>query len=294
MASQKSTIGRSISTVQRHSPALAGRLAEALWFRVPPPAPASVRSATTPPGGEAFETTSGSVTVRGRVYGDWGAPTAYLVHGWGGWWQQLGALVEPLLAEGLCVVAWDAPGHGDTRAGRHGRRSTTVPEMSAALAAVVADFGRPTAVVAHSLGSTAAVHALGLGVEPEALVLVAIPPPFEAIGDSFAGGLGLTPRTRALMERRATRRVGVGLGDLSLLTLAASRPRLPRLLVVHDRNDREAPYAGALEVVRAWNGARLLTTDGLGHRRLLRDPAVTKAVTAFAAEAADRVRRSGR
>ena len=91
-------------------------------------------------------------TVRGRVYGDWGNPTAYLVHGWGGWWQQLSAHVEPLLARGFCVVAFDAPSHGDSGPGVHGRRSTTFLEMAEALGAVVSEFGRPTLVVAHSAG----------------------------------------------------------------------------------------------------------------------------------------------
>ncbi|MBC7976874.1 MAG: alpha/beta fold hydrolase, partial [Myxococcales bacterium] len=45
----------------------------------------------------------------------WGhGPTVLLVHGWEGRGSQLGAFVEPLVRAGLSVVAFDAPGHGDS------------------------------------------------------------------------------------------------------------------------------------------------------------------------------------
>ena len=124
-----------------HQPRLGGWLAERLWFRLPAPASVEARGRHTPSGGEPFEVQWEAGTVRGRAYGDWGLPTAYLVHGWGGWWQQLGAHVQPLLDRGLCVVAFDSPSHGDSSPGRFGPRSTTFPEMAQALSAVVADFG---------------------------------------------------------------------------------------------------------------------------------------------------------
>jgi hypothetical protein len=36
-------------------------------------------------------------------------------------------------------------------------------------------------------------------------------------------------------------------------------------------------------IVHAWRGAALLMTDGLGHRRILRDPDVVAATVAFLA-----------
>ena len=42
-------------------------------------------------------------------------------------------------------------------------------------------------------------------------------------------------------------------------------------------------------MARAWRGAEMLMTDGLGHRRILRDPDVVAAAVAFvAARAAER------
>jgi pimeloyl-ACP methyl ester carboxylesterase len=62
------------------------------------------------------------------------------------------------------------------------------------------------------------------------------------------------------------------------------------LLVVHDRRDRETPYPDAVDLAESWPGAVLLSTSGLGHRRVLTDPDVVRAVTDFVA-AADAGRR---
>ena len=45
-------------------------------------------------------------------------------------------------------------------------------------------------------------------------------------------------------------------------------------LLVHDRDDRTAPVAGAERFAGAIAGARLVTSSGLGHRRVLADAGV--------------------
>ena len=54
-------------------------------------------------------------------------------------------------------------------------------------------------------------------------------------------------------------------------------------LVIADRDDRQTPYAGVEDFARSIR-APLLTTDGLGHRKILRDAAVVKAVVDFVRE----------
>lgn len=276
------------------TPAVGGWLAERLWFRLPTAPPAAERERRTPPGGEPFETEWSGGVVRGRVYGDWGLPTAYLVHGWGGWWQQLSAHVQPLLDRGLCLVAFDAPSHGGSDAGRFGGRSTTFVEMGEALAAVAADFGRPAVVVAHSAGAMATLLAVDAGLDVDALALLAPPISVEPIQRFVATSLGVGPRSERVMRARAERRVGLPMQALDLVDLASRQRSLPRLLVVHDRHDREAPFAGAVELVTAWHGARLVITDRLGHHRVMWHPDAVARVAALGGDAADAVRRSAR
>lgn len=296
MSDQKSTVVRILPTVfrglERLSPALGGRLAHRFWFRLPAQPSAATRHGRTPSGGESFEVTWEHGVVRGRVYGDWGAPTAYLVHGWGGWWQQLGALVQPLVDEGLCVVAFDAPSHGDSGPGERGRHTTTFPEMASALAAVEREFGRPTVVIAHSAGALVTLSTLSTLGEalPEALVFIAAPTTVRGMVATFSRTLGVGSRSAAVMRRLAEQRIGRPMDDFDVLTQASTHARLPRLLLVHDADDAEAPAAGAIEVSNAWHDSRLVLTHGLGHRRPLWDDTVVKQVTEFAASAADRIR----
>ena len=57
---------------------------------------------------------------------DWGSgPTVLLVHGWGARGTHLGKLVPPLVAAGYRVVAFDAPGHGQSSG-----RSATLPQFA--------------------------------------------------------------------------------------------------------------------------------------------------------------------
>jgi len=55
-------------------------------------------------------------------------------------------------------------------------------------------------------------------------------------------------------------------------------------LVVHDRADREVSYGAGLALARAWKGARLVATRGLGHRKILRAVEVVQDTVDFIAE----------
>jgi pimeloyl-ACP methyl ester carboxylesterase len=104
----------------------------------------------------------------------WGEGTpVYLVHGWAGRRGQLSALIDPLVARGHRVVAFDAPSHGDSSPGVRGPRSSSIPEFANALWAVVVRFGSPHAVIAHSMGATATAVALCDGLVAERVVMLA-------------------------------------------------------------------------------------------------------------------------
>jgi pimeloyl-ACP methyl ester carboxylesterase len=52
-------------------------------------------------------------------------------------------------------------------------------------------------------------------------------------------------------------------------------------LIVHDVNDPDVPYSHGEEIARAWPGAELLTSTGLGHRAILRNPEVLRRTVDF-------------
>ena len=56
-------------------------------------------------------------------------------------------------------------------------------------------------------------------------------------------------------------------------------------LVIHDTIDLFIPHEEGRDLVAAWPGARLVTTRGLGHHRIMSDPDVVSAAVAFGEEA---------
>lgn len=287
MSTQKSTIDRfsnsvretavrtAFGTLERVAPGLGARWAERLWLTIPP---YRGRPAELFPPGERYTIPVGERHVLTRVWGS--GPVVYLVHGWGGNGVQLRAYLEPLLAAGRRVVTFDALGHGDSDAGELGPRRTTIPEMAAALRAVVAAHGPAHAIVAHSLGANSTFYALRRGLWAGRLVFLAPmtqPMPYTAL---FGAALGFDRRVRERMVARVARRVGVPWSAFDVPSQVADIAA-PPLLAVHDPNDRETRYADSVALVKAWPGAELVTARDLGHWRLLRDPATVDRAVAF-------------
>ncbi len=206
----------------------------------------------------------------------WGfGPTVLLVHGWEGRGSQLGAFVGPLVEAGCTVVAFDAFGHGDSPDHR-----LYLTDFADCVAGVAATVGPLHGIVAHSFGAAAVLlaHARG-GVEAPRNVLVS---PNVLVADAvarFASYLGLDDLDRGALERRIAEHTGLTVDALAVERLAA--PRDAGLLVVHDRDDREVPFRQGERLAAAWPNAQLHATDGLGHRRVLRDADVIARTVAF-------------
>lgn len=207
----------------------------------------------------------------------WGAgPRVLLVHGWGGRGAQLGALVGPLLAQHFSVVTFDAPGHGASDAG-----PVTIPEITSAIRAVADSQGPLAAIVAHSVGATATVRALWEGLDAGAVVLVGPAADLVTPALRFSETFGFSREVRERMHQGIEARVGQSWSAFDAVALAPALA--PPLLVIHDRGDAEIPWQHGAALARAWRGAEMLMTEGLGHRRVLRDPDVVAAAVAFVA-----------
>ena len=84
---------------------------------------------------------------------------------------------------------------------------------------------------------------------------------------------------RRAMQAAIEERYGVRWEELELARVA---PRLTApALVIHDRDDRTVPWKQGVAVAQHWRGARLVTTEGLGHGRILQDDAVISAAVDF-------------
>lgn len=258
------------------APTVGARVATRLWFTVPPPPRVSSRPAV----GEPFEVTAQGSIVRGASHGD--GPVIYLMHGWGGLGTQLGSFVEPLQARGFRVVLFDAPAHGGSDPGPSGPGRSHGLEFSGALAAVADRFGPAHAVIAHSMGVIPALLAQADGaLTADQLVFISPMRDLATYFDRFAGQLGIGPRVRSEMTGQTERLVNYPVDGVDVRVLSPLVEPVP-LLVVHDRGDRETRYDDSEQLVRDWAGpARLVSTAGLGHRRILTDRDVVQEVVGF-------------
>lgn len=208
----------------------------------------------------------------------WGsrdAPAVVLAHGWGGYAAQMRAFVFPLVQAGYRVIAYDQPAHGVSEG-----RLTGLPDFADVLAEVAGIHGSVAAVVAHSLGGAAAALALANG-KASFKKVVLVSPPSDLVGYSrrFARWYWMPEAVRRGMQAAIEERYGVRWENLEVPRVA---PRLSaQALVIHDRDDRLMPWTHGATVARHWPGAKLMSTEGLGHRRILSDERVTRAAAEF-------------
>jgi pimeloyl-ACP methyl ester carboxylesterase len=257
-------------------PELAGAWAERM-FLTPPRAREAASTAV-----DLIDARSSFLEHKGRHIAMWrwgarDAPAVLLAHGWGGNAAQMRAFVFPLLRSGYRVIAYDQPAHGVSEG-----RLTGLPDFAEVLAEVAWHHGKVEAVIAHSLGAAGAALALAWGkLDFGKIVLVS--PPSDLVGYSrrFARWYWIPEPVRKAMQNAIEERYGVRWEDIEVPRVA---PRLAaRALVIHDRGDRMTPWKHGATVARHWPGARLLTTQGLGHRRILGDESVTRAAADFIA-----------
>ncbi len=205
----------------------------------------------------------------------WGeGPAALLVHGWGGSAAQMLPFLKPLREAGYAVVAFDAPAHG-----RSAGRLSSLPQFAAALALVADRLGPVEALVTHSMGGAAASLAIAQGLAVGRAVYVA--PPADALEWVYRFGrmLRLPRRVVEAMRRRIERRLQIRFDRLNTRVLGPA-VRMP-LLVIHDRADAEVLWYDGAAVAHSVPEGRLTMTEGLGHRRIVRDPAVVAEAMEF-------------
>jgi pimeloyl-ACP methyl ester carboxylesterase len=253
------------------SPGLAGRLAARLFCRPrrhrrPDRERALIARGTPVPLPDGLSATA------------WGAgPVVLLVHGWEGRGAQLGAFVDPFVAAGYRVIALDGPAHGDSSG-----TTVTGPEFARALATTRDAVGPLAAIVAHSFGAFTTLLAASRGLATDRIVVIGAPSSVPEVLREFQELIALPPRAMTPMVRALEQRGGAPMESFDVETFVGRIDA--SLLVVHDTDDAEVPYVNGMRLSELFD-APLMTTSGLGHRRILFAPDVVTAVVEFVATA---------
>ena len=154
-----------------------------------------------------------------------------------------------------------------------------MPEFGATLRAVADHEGPIHAVVGHSLGGAASIFALARGLRASRAITIAAPADLPGWAYQFRDTFAIPPAAFRRMQDNLERRLRITWQDLEVPVLAR-RLDLPGL-VIHDVHDTDVPWAEGQAIANAWRGAALMTTEGLGHRAILRDEAVIARVVEF-------------
>ncbi|MFM2399122.1 MAG: hypothetical protein RL341_1279 [Pseudomonadota bacterium] len=269
----------SVRAASRVSTPLAARLTAALFATPLPPKwvvqrklartllPADVQVAALPFRGSAITTYRWTAPA--------GAPRALLTHGWAGAARQMVLLANALADTGWDVTAIDHVAHGASPG-----TQSNLPMFVQAIDYTAQHLGALDLVVGHSMGAGATAIALVRGMRAQRFVSIASPTSFASVLAGFTRWLKLPDSVRAGTQALLEARNGMRFEAMEAHN-NAPRLKLPTL-IVHDEGDKTVAFANAQQLLRLIEGAQLITTQGLGHNRILADQAVIEAIVSFA------------
>lgn len=268
-----------LRAMSRVAPRLAGRVTFFLFCR--PMGKAKVRDRDR---GLHARAERSSLTVDGNdvVVYRWGGSgrPVLLTHGWGGRASHFAALIQAFLDRGVPVVAFDAPGHGESSG-----RTTHILHYEEIIQRLYKANGAFRGTVAHSFGNLGVFKALRSGVETDRVVSISGVCDFSYLLDTFAERLGLGEVVKRDLRVRSERLLASGT-DIWDRFSASYDPHLIQasVLVAQDEDDDTVSLDQARRLVAAYEPrARLMTTNSLGHRRIVSSEAVVSAVVDFVA-----------
>ncbi len=208
----------------------------------------------------------------------WGSgPAVLLMHGWGGSRAQMTGFVDPLLAAGYRVVAFDQPAHGESDG-----MVTNLLEIAPSMDLIKMHVGSFHGIIAHSFGTL---------ITSYALVHRNFPPPARIVYfGSFNRLMDSLPRFQVLarlpdvvidgLRAMIYENFGQDVLDSIANEILAPQINIPALMF-HDVTDNVTPIEDSRAVAKVWKSAQLIETEGLGHRGALQSEAIHKQVVTF-------------
>ncbi|HOW00603.1 MAG TPA: alpha/beta hydrolase [Rhodoglobus sp.] len=267
-----------LATLSRVAPALGAEVGWRLWRHVGTPQPVHERDSLVHKWAYREVVDAGGREIMTYRWGS-GERVILLVHGWRSRASRFSALVAALQAADVTVIAFDAPANGDSPG-----RLVTILDYAAAIEALSLRHGPIDTIVAHSFGVLATFVAVREGVTVNRIVGISGMANVDQLVDKFCALAGLGARAVRGMRRRIERRTFPEVADpwrRFVAELDPSATHVP-VLLVHDTDDATVDPGQALLIANAHTGpVHSVITSGLGHLRILSDPAVVEEVRQF-------------
>jgi pimeloyl-ACP methyl ester carboxylesterase len=220
------------------------------------------------------------ITYQAYVLGDpKSQPYLLCAHGWGSFGLRFAPWAKAAQAAGFALVSFDHGAHG-----RSGGHLATFPSFVAGINAMRGAFGEPAAGIGHSFGGAAMALAAAENALQCPLVLIAPPADLMVAIRYFVRRVKL-PLTYAT-EIAAVLSARVGRDVRSFAAKTSTVNVHQRVLVIHDVADNEVSWNAGVQYAMLAPNARMLSTTGLGHHRVLNDAQTMHAALAHISGAA--------
>ena len=267
-----------LATLSHVAPALGAEVGWRLWRHVGAPQAVHERDSLVHKWAYREVVDVGGREIMTYRWGS-GERVILLVHGWRSRASRFSALVAALESADVTVIAFDAPANGDSPG-----RLVTILDYAAAIEALSLRHGPIDTIVAHSFGVLATFVAVREGVTVKRIVGISGMANADQLVDKFCALAGLGARAVRGMRRRIERRTFPEVVDpwsRFVAELDPSATHVP-VLLVHDTDDATVDPGQALLIANAHTGpVHSVITSGLGHLRILSDPAVVEEVRRF-------------
>jgi pimeloyl-ACP methyl ester carboxylesterase len=201
-----------------------------------------------------------------------GKPVLF-IHGWSGRGTQVAPYVDLLVNSGYRVISYDAPAHGKTPG-----KQTSILQIYDVIHALDEIHGGFHASITHSFGGMLLAYAMQYGFRTDKAVCICPPASIDSILDNFQRTLAIPDLVIERMQQRLFTMYGLGLKQRISTTENVRSIDIPAL-IIHDENDEDIDWHDGEAVAEAWPDAKFILTQGLGHRRILRDAStINKAI----------------
>ncbi len=200
-------------------------------------------------------------------------PYLLCAHGWSSFGLRFASWAAAAKAAGYALVSFDHSAHG-----RSDGKLASFASFVAGINAMRDAFGEPVAGIGHSFGAAAMAMAAAEHALRCPLVLIAPPADLMVAIRFFAARVKLPKHMAAAIASELSTRLRRDVRGYAAKH-SIVKVRQP-VLVIHDVADHEVSWsAGAQYAILAPN-ARILTTSGQGHHRILNDEGTLDAALA--------------
>ncbi len=233
---------------------------------------------------EKFEFKSGDDMLTGYKWGQ--GPTIVFVHGWAGRGIQFHSHFQSFIDTGYSIITFDQAGHGNSVG-----RDSNYFKFSNAVYDLMHQYKEidVSAIVAHSLGASAVINYLWRRKKSKnkdskatkEIKLAFIAPALsliETLNNAFITyGVPLRILNSLLCDiEKKTGHIFQEENPKDLIQTIGSD-----ILILHDTKDRAVSYEESWKASLLQNNIRLISTQGLGHIRILRDEEMVKEIHAY-------------